>query len=207
MVGPGAWLRRVTPLSGDEKPDLARIGRVVEELFPEAQGVWVYGSVAHGRAHARSDLDIAILPDRLIDPWERHERAAQVGDRIGGDVDLVGLRRVSRMLRFEVAARGRRVAARDPWACQQAIDMAHRMTFLRKLAIADDTGTVFVNLARAGLIPAALPESMRRMVGFGDVAVHEYQALDLDKLRFIIEHRLADLLAFSKAMLQADPDG
>ncbi len=178
MLEPGAWLRRVTPLSGDEQPDFAR-----------------------------SDLDIAILPDRLIDPWDRHERAAQVASRIGRDVDLVDLRRVSSVLRFEVVARGWRVAARDPWACRQAIDMANRATFPRKLDIADDTAAVFVNLGRAGLIPAVLAESLRRMVGFSNVVVHELQALDLDKVRSIIELRRDDLLAFSKAMLRADPGG
>lgn len=117
MVTSGAWLRRVTPVSGEEKPDLARIGRVVEELFPEALGVWVYGSVAQGRARAGSDLDIAILPSRPIDLWDRHERAIEVGYRLGRDVDLVDLRRVSSVLRFEVVAHGQRVTARDPWAC------------------------------------------------------------------------------------------
>jgi uncharacterized protein YutE (UPF0331/DUF86 family) len=48
---------------------------------------------------------------------------------------------------------------------------------------------------------------MKRMVGFRNVAVHEYQELDLQKVRHIIEHRLDDLLAFSKAMLHADPSG
>jgi uncharacterized protein YutE (UPF0331/DUF86 family) len=48
---------------------------------------------------------------------------------------------------------------------------------------------------------------MMAMVGFRNVAVHEYQELDLQKVRHIIEHRLDDLLAFSKAMLHADPSG
>ena len=46
---------------------------------------------------------------------------------------------------------------------------------------------------------------MRRMVGFRNIAVHEYQQLALDRVRLIIEHRLDDLLAFSKATLAADP--
>jgi uncharacterized protein YutE (UPF0331/DUF86 family) len=48
---------------------------------------------------------------------------------------------------------------------------------------------------------------MDAMVGFRDIAAHEYQELDLAKVRHIIEQRLDDLLAFSKAMLAADPDG
>lgn len=81
------------------------------------------------------------------------------------------------------------------------------MTFRGKLETADDTGTVLVNLGRAGLIPAALVEPMRRMIGFRNVAAHEYQALDLERLGHGIEHRLDDLLAFTKAMLHADRDG
>jgi uncharacterized protein YutE (UPF0331/DUF86 family) len=46
---------------------------------------------------------------------------------------------------------------------------------------------------------------MIAMVGFRNIAVHEYRKLDLATVRRIIEHRLDDLLAFSKAMLQADP--
>jgi uncharacterized protein YutE (UPF0331/DUF86 family) len=92
-------------------------------------------------------------------------------------------------------------------ACEQAIDMANRAAYLRALEIADDTAETFVVLAKAGLIPPDLAQSMKCMVGFRNVAVHEYQELDLAKVRHIIERRLDDLLAFSKAMLQADPSG
>ena len=90
-------------------------------------------------------------------------------------------------------------------ACEQAIDMANRMTLLRRLPIADGTAQTFITLGKAGLISDELALSMKRMVGFRNVAVHEYQELDLAKVRAIIEHRLDDVLAFSKAMLAADP--
>lgn len=47
--------------------DPAAVSRVVEDVFPEALGVWIYGSYAQGCARRDSDLDIAILPDRPID--------------------------------------------------------------------------------------------------------------------------------------------
>jgi uncharacterized protein YutE (UPF0331/DUF86 family) len=90
-------------------------------------------------------------------------------------------------------------------ACEQAIDMANRMTYLRNLEIADDTAETFIVLGGAGLIAMDLARTLKRMVGFRNVAVHEYRELDLRKVRDIIEHRLDDLLAFSKAMLEADP--
>jgi uncharacterized protein YutE (UPF0331/DUF86 family) len=92
-------------------------------------------------------------------------------------------------------------------ACQSAVDMALRIGRLRRLAFPSDTADMFRVLASAGLLPRDLTESLVRMVGFRNVAVHEYQELDLQKVRHIIEHRLDDLLAFSKAMLRADPSG
>lgn len=92
-------------------------------------------------------------------------------------------------------------------ACEQAIDMANRMIRLRRLRYPKDSRESFRTLRAAGVLPAELSKAMDAMVGFRNVAVHEDQALDLDKVRFIVEHRLGDLLAFSKAMLQADPDG
>jgi uncharacterized protein YutE (UPF0331/DUF86 family) len=63
------------------------------------------------------------------------------------------------------------------------------------------------HLQRAGVLDRPAAAAMMAMVGFRNVAVHEYQELDLQKVRHIIEHRLDDLLAFSKAMLHADPSG
>jgi predicted nucleotidyltransferase len=97
--------------------DPRAVARIVEEIFPEALGVWIYGSFAQGRARPGSDLDIAILPDRAIDSWDKFERAQEVASRLGHDVDLVDLRRVSPVLRFEVVTRGMRAGARDPYAC------------------------------------------------------------------------------------------
>lgn len=99
--------------------DPEEVGRVVEELFPEALGVWVYGSFADGYARRDSDLDIAILPDRAIDWWDRHCRATEIASRLHREIDLVDLREVPDLLRFEALGRGIRVSARDPAAADR----------------------------------------------------------------------------------------
>ena len=58
-------------------------------------------------------------------------------------------------------------------------------------------------LGNAQLISKDLAQSMKSMVGFRNIAVHEYQELDLAKVRAIIELRLDDLRAFAQAMLAA----
>ena len=97
--------------------DPIEVGRVVEDVFPEALGVWIYGSFAHGCARRDSDLDIAILPDRPIDAWKRLERAQDVAERVHREVDLVDLSTVSDLLRHEVVTGGLRAVARDPEHC------------------------------------------------------------------------------------------
>jgi uncharacterized protein YutE (UPF0331/DUF86 family) len=89
-------------------------------------------------------------------------------------------------------------------ACEQAIELANRVTYLRNLEIADDTASTFLVLGRAGLIPDELAQAMKRMVGFRNVAVHQYRELDLAIVRAVIEHRLPDLQAFSRAVIRAD---
>ena len=90
-------------------------------------------------------------------------------------------------------------------ACEQCIDMANRLVALRRLRYPKDSKDSFKSLAEARLLPRPIAEAMQGMVGFRNVAVHEYQALDIEKVRRVIEHRLDDLLAFSRAVLEADP--
>src|SRR5690349_5972495 len=105
-----------------ERPhiDMAEVGRVVEELFPEALGVWVYGSFADGSANDESDIDIAIIGREPIPlGWDELTRIGELSLRLGRDVDLVDLRSVGALLRFEVVTRGARAAARDPLLCDR----------------------------------------------------------------------------------------
>lgn len=133
-------------------PDLAidpdEVGRLVEELFPEALGVWVYGSVATGSARRDSDIDIAILPDRLIDVVGRWERAQEVAWKLRRDVDLVDLTVAPPLLRFEVFADGRRLAARDPVACDR-FEMTAVSQYQR---LNEERREMFDEIARRGTV-------------------------------------------------------
>lgn len=130
------------------RPEIERdaLARLVEAAFPEAVGVWLYGSFADGAARADSDVDVAILPDRRIDPLDLLDRAQRVADRLEREVDLVDLWQVSTVLRFEVVTAGERIAARDPLACDRfetaAIGMYQDLLIEVRDQLAERTGTV-----------------------------------------------------------------
>jgi len=89
-------------------------------------------------------------------------------------------------------------------ACEAAIDLAMHLVSVRRLGIPEETRQAFEMLRDAGVLPGELADHMARMVGFRNVAVHEYQTLDLQIVKSIITTRLADFEAFSRAALALD---
>jgi uncharacterized protein YutE (UPF0331/DUF86 family) len=89
-------------------------------------------------------------------------------------------------------------------ACWQAIDMANRFALLRRLPLPKESAEIFRILAADGVLDKTLGAQLAHMVGFRNLAVHEYQELEMAKVRDIIENRLDDLLSASAAMLRAD---
>ena len=66
------------------------------------------------------------------------------------------------------------------------------------------SGDVFALLAQAGRIELLLAQGLQRMVGFRNIAVHDYQTLQLPITVAIIEKHLDEFLHYSKALLQGD---
>jgi uncharacterized protein YutE (UPF0331/DUF86 family) len=55
-------------------------------------------------------------------------------------------------------------------------------------------------------IDQALAEALQRMVGYRNIAVHDYQILQLPITIAVIERHLGDFLAFSRAVLTRQAD-
>ncbi len=83
-------------------------------------------------------------------------------------------------------------------ACEAAIDLAMHMVREHRLGIPQDSREAFDLLSNAGLFPRESAERLRRMVGFRNVAVHDYQTLNLDIVREIIGSHADDLAAFAR---------
>ncbi len=83
-------------------------------------------------------------------------------------------------------------------ACEASIDLAmHHVKELR-LGVPQESRDAFLFLAEAGRLPKGLATRMAKMVGFRNVAVQDYQALNLQIVKAIVTERLDDFLAFAK---------
>ncbi len=89
-------------------------------------------------------------------------------------------------------------------ACEAALDMGQHLIRRDRLGVPQSARDVFALLARAGRIEQALAEGLQRMVGFRNIAVHDYQSLQLPITVAIIEKHLDEFLQYSKALLQHD---
>ncbi len=86
-------------------------------------------------------------------------------------------------------------------ACEQCIDLANYTIRRYKLGTPRDSRGSFSCLAREGVISPDLLPSLKGMVGFRNVLVHQYKDLDLAILEAVIERNLLDLLRFSREVM------
>jgi uncharacterized protein YutE (UPF0331/DUF86 family) len=89
-------------------------------------------------------------------------------------------------------------------ACEAALDMGQHLIRHHRLGLPQSARDVFTLLASAGWIDADLAEGLRRMVGFRNIAVHDYQSMHLPITVTIITKHLDDFLRFSEAVLRRD---
>ncbi len=68
------------------------------------------------------------------------------------------------------------------------------------LGIPQGSAQAFDLLQKSGKLKAELASSMKAMVGFRNVAVHEDQKLDLEILRYILDKGYRDLVGFCQQL-------
>lgn len=257
---------------------------ILLSAIPDLVAIYRFGSTVRDTTRPDSDVDLAVLASRPVDPVERFDLAQRIAGRLGTDVDLVDLARASTVFRMQVLGDGlvladcdrrareefemlawsdyarlqeerrpvldvlvheRRVPIPDDVslnkvaiiercieritqvhagddeaflhdlnrqdsillnlqrACEAAIDLAMRAVSIHRLGLPQETRHAFELLRDAGLVSAEVTERMVRMVGFRNLAVHDYRALDLDVVLDIVAHRLDDFRDFARAVLKA----
>lgn len=89
-------------------------------------------------------------------------------------------------------------------ACEAALDIGHHLIRRDKLGLPQSARHVFEVLALSGWIEASLAEALKKMVGFRNIAVHDYQSLLLPITVSVITSHLDEFLQFTTALLQHD---
>jgi uncharacterized protein YutE (UPF0331/DUF86 family) len=87
-------------------------------------------------------------------------------------------------------------------ACQAAIDLAMRWVRRKSLGIPKESRDAFTLLETAGHIPPPLAASLRRMVGFRNIAIHDYRELDVAVIEKMILANFSDLRELIRLVLQ-----
>jgi uncharacterized protein YutE (UPF0331/DUF86 family) len=85
-------------------------------------------------------------------------------------------------------------------ACQACIDLAMHLVAVRHLGMPQASGDAFRLLEQGGLLSSEVAKSMRNMTGFRNVAIHQYQELNVDILRTIAAEKWRDWHRFCQEL-------
>ena len=85
-------------------------------------------------------------------------------------------------------------------ACEASIDVANIVNKQQGNGIPQSSRDSFELLKKAGVIEAPLALGLQKMVGLRNIAVHDYQTLNLDIVKHVIEHKLVDFETFVSVM-------
>jgi len=87
-------------------------------------------------------------------------------------------------------------------ACEAVISLAMHVVAERGLGVPQFSREAFDLLEKNRIIEESLAKKLKAMVGFRNIAIHDYQKIDLNILQGIIETNLDDLRDFSRVMLR-----
>ena len=89
-------------------PDLTLLPQIFRR-YPGIQAVYLFGSVASGKAHPRSDLDLAVIPRHASVRAQKLDILADLARHGFCDVDLVFLDTSDIVLKYEAIRQNRLV--------------------------------------------------------------------------------------------------
>ncbi|PAL05252.1 type VII toxin-antitoxin system HepT family RNase toxin [Peribacillus simplex] len=87
-------------------------------------------------------------------------------------------------------------------ACEASIDLAMHIVAEQKLGLPQTSRDAFDMLHKAIIIDENTAKRLKAMVGFRNIAVHDYQTVNIDILQQIIENHLGDFTDYTKQILK-----
>ena len=86
-------------------------------------------------------------------------------------------------------------------ACEAVLDLAVYIVSTRKLGLPQTKREAFILLEENNIIDSKMSKNIQGMVGFRNIAVHDYKEIDEEILKDVIENHLNDLLDFARILL------
>ena len=87
-------------------------------------------------------------------------------------------------------------------SCEAIIDLGMHVIAERGLGIPQTSRDTFEILQDNRIITTEMCEQLKAMIGFRNIAIHNYQRLNLKIIQAIIEKNLKDLLSFTDVVLK-----
>lgn len=81
-------------------------------------------------------------------------------------------------------------------ACEASIDLAMHIVSEKRLGIPQNSRDSFEALKENNIIDDELNKKMKAMVGFRNIAVHDYRSINLKIIQVIIEKHLKDFAEY-----------
>lgn len=89
-------------------------------------------------------------------------------------------------------------------AVQTVLDIAAHIVRVKGLRLPKESKDLFVSLCDGKLISEKVRDRMIAMVGFRNIAVHEYKKLDMNVVKKIVQSHLEDFENFVTEILNAN---
>jgi predicted nucleotidyltransferase len=121
--------------------------RLLRSAFPEALGIYAFGSQVQGTAREDSDLDLAVLVKGYAEPLALWNLANALTNQVGCTVDLLDLRAASTVMAHQVLTQGRRL-----WGADPAAGIFEAFVLSEKTALDEARAGLLADIAKEGRV-------------------------------------------------------
>ena len=87
-------------------------------------------------------------------------------------------------------------------SCEASIDLAMHIVSEQRLGLPQNSRDAFDMLQSNSIIDENIAKRLKAMVGFRNIAVHDYQTLNIDILNQIVDKHLSDFTDYTRQILE-----
>ncbi|SMQ86918.1 Uncharacterized conserved protein YutE, UPF0331/DUF86 family [Bacillus sp. OV166] len=87
-------------------------------------------------------------------------------------------------------------------SCEASIDLAMHIVSEQRLGLPQTSRDAFDMLQSNSIIDENIAKRLKAMVGFRNIAVHDYQTLNIDILNQIVDKHLGDFTDYTRQILE-----